>query len=169
MPLLCLSQVLYLAWRLASLVFSLPWPSLSWLLIRLRHLPCLVLSTCIGYLNSASWAASIAQLVEVRPRTLKVVGSNPTWRSNFSLKDCCLGICMPLLCLSKVSEYSSCTCKWQALLTYMFPFLFYLLTYMYMYFLHGPLQEFSFFSFSPLSRKKPWYLPYKYTRGDLLY
>ena len=43
-------------------------------------------------LNSASCAASVAQLVELQPRTLKVVGSSPTQGSNFSLEGCCLGI-----------------------------------------------------------------------------
>ena len=31
-------------------------------------------------------------LVELQPRTLKIMGSNPTQGSNFSLKGCCLGI-----------------------------------------------------------------------------
>ena len=54
-------------------------------------LPCFVL-ICVGDLNSASRAASVAQLVELQPRTLKVVGLSPTRGSNFSLKGCCLGI-----------------------------------------------------------------------------
>ena len=52
------------------------------LLIRLRHWPCLTLSTCIGDLNSASWTASVAQWVELQPRTLKVVGLNHIQGSN---------------------------------------------------------------------------------------
>ena len=35
-------------------------------------------------LNSASWAASVAQLVELQPRMLKIVGSNPIRGSNFA-------------------------------------------------------------------------------------
>ena len=35
--------------------------------------------------------ASVAQLVELQPRMLEVVGSSPTQGSNFSLKGCCLG------------------------------------------------------------------------------
>ena len=71
-------------------------------LISLRHLPCLGLCAnwythlalpCvpidihmyIGDLNSVNWAASVAQLVELQPRILKVVHSSPTRGSNFSL------------------------------------------------------------------------------------
>ena len=60
-------------------------------------LPCFVL-VCMGDLNTATWAASVAHVVELRPRTLKVVGSSPTRGSNFSLKGCCLGIWFVCLC-----------------------------------------------------------------------
>ena len=45
----------------------------------------------------------IAQLVELQPRTVKVVGSSP------SLQGCCLGICMSLSGLSQMSDvYMQC-------------------------------------------------------------
>ena len=46
---------------------------------------------CSAPMNMYSVHA-VAQLVELQPRTLKVVGSNPTWGSNISLKCCWLVI-----------------------------------------------------------------------------
>ena len=64
-------------------------------------LPCIF----IGDLNSASCAASVAQLVELQPRMLTVVGSSPTRGGNFSLKGCCLGIYFCLVFLTCLSIY----------------------------------------------------------------
>ena len=75
--------------------------------VKTLALLCIVL-VCIGDLNSASCAASVAQLVELQPRTLKVVGSSPTRGSFERLLPWDL-ICISFLCLSQVSEYLSCT------------------------------------------------------------
>ena len=59
-------------------------------------LSCFVL-VYMGDLNSATWAASVAQVVELRPGKLKVVGSSPT-RGIERLLPWDL-ICVSLLCL----------------------------------------------------------------------
>ena len=51
---------------------------------------------CSVYIGDLSCAASVAQLVDHQPRTLKVVGSSPTRGGNVSLKDCSLGFVFPL-------------------------------------------------------------------------
>ena len=76
-------------WRLGGFIT----PAFSFVFVTPIHqvetlaLPCFVF-VCMGDLDSATWAASVAQLVELQPRTLKVVGSSLTRGSNFSLKGC---------------------------------------------------------------------------------
>ena len=60
-------------------------------------MPCIVL-VCIGDLNSASCAASVAQLVELQARRQFFFERLLPWDL----------ICIPFLCLSQVSEYLSC-------------------------------------------------------------
>ena len=64
----------------------------------------------IEYFNSANWAASVAQLVELQPRRLKVVSSSSPEAAIF-LNSCCLGICLCLVFHKYPSIYHAHVCS----------------------------------------------------------
>ena len=65
--------------------FMSGWDTLPWVVLHV-------------WFDPASWAASVAQLVEHLPRTQNVVGSRPTWGSSFFFENDCLGWVVFVLC-----------------------------------------------------------------------